>query len=53
MGAGTLTIAAVNNVLRSFKDVNVANLAALGTFSDTDKLMLIPRIIAELDKVTT
>jgi len=54
MGNGTLTIAAVNNILKSFKDVKglplVSNLAALGTFSDNDKLDLIPSILAELDK---
>ena len=54
MGNGTLTIATVNNILKSFKDPNglplVSNLAALGTFSDNDKLALIPSILTELDK---
>lgn len=52
MGNGSLTIATVNNILRSFQDFNVTNLAVLGTFSDEDKAILIPRIIAELDKAS-
>ena len=56
MSNKTLPIAAVNNILRGFKDANgiplAANLAAVGTLPDAVKYELIPRILEALDEVS-